>query len=91
MNAMLAFLFPLCLQTLGKLNPKLQSMVELIRANRVRWDELHRLRQSSPEGAETPDCCANDPPTTVATASSSCVCTGQRRVKKNTQTIKDNM
>lgn len=58
-----------CLQTLVKLNPKLESMLELIQANRARWEELHRLRQLSQDGAKPPDCCVDEttipPPTTT--------------------------
>uniref|UniRef100_A0A8B9GYE9 3',5'-cyclic-GMP phosphodiesterase n=1 Tax=Astyanax mexicanus TaxID=7994 RepID=A0A8B9GYE9_ASTMX len=32
-------------ETLAKLNPKLQPMVDVIQANRAKWDELHQRRQ----------------------------------------------
>lgn len=32
-------------QTLVKLNPKLQPMVDMIKANRVKWEELDKKRQ----------------------------------------------
>lgn len=32
-------------QTLVKLNPKLQPMVDMIKANRVKWKELDKKRQ----------------------------------------------
>ena len=35
------------LQTLVKLNPKLQPMVDMIQANRSKWDELNMRRQRS--------------------------------------------
>uniref|UniRef100_A0A8C6TIG7 Phosphodiesterase n=1 Tax=Neogobius melanostomus TaxID=47308 RepID=A0A8C6TIG7_9GOBI len=34
-------------ETLVKLNPKLQPMVDMIQANRSKWDELNRRRQRS--------------------------------------------
>ncbi|KAK1789665.1 hypothetical protein P4O66_014914, partial [Electrophorus voltai] len=52
-------------ETLVKLNPKLQPMVDMIRANRVKWDELHQKRQRSqeqanPDGPSVASCsCAN--------------------------------
>ncbi|MEQ2313259.1 Dual 3',5'-cyclic-AMP and -GMP phosphodiesterase 11A [Ameca splendens] len=51
-------------ETLVKLNPKLQSMVDMIRANRANWEELNKKRQSvqsvsapySGEATETKTC-----------------------------------
>lgn len=40
-------------QTLVKLNPKLQPMVDMIKANRVKWEELDKKRQHD-HGASVP-------------------------------------
>lgn len=40
-------------QTLVKLNPKLQPMVDMIKANRVKWEELEKKRQHD-HGASAP-------------------------------------
>ncbi|XP_029705203.1 dual 3',5'-cyclic-AMP and -GMP phosphodiesterase 11A isoform X1 [Takifugu rubripes] len=68
-------------ETLVKLNPKLQPMVDMINANRVKWEELDKKRQhdhgasvpaspcSAAEGSETggvPCCSNNTPPTHVS-------------------------
>uniref|UniRef100_A0AAY4EY46 Phosphodiesterase n=1 Tax=Denticeps clupeoides TaxID=299321 RepID=A0AAY4EY46_9TELE len=42
-------------ETLVKLNPRLQPMLDMIQANRARWDELHQLRQHSQEGTKPAD------------------------------------
>uniref|UniRef100_A0AAR2KED8 Phosphodiesterase n=1 Tax=Pygocentrus nattereri TaxID=42514 RepID=A0AAR2KED8_PYGNA len=36
-------------ETLARLNSKLQPMIDIIQANRVKWDELHQKRQRSQE------------------------------------------
>uniref|UniRef100_A0A672QQ95 3',5'-cyclic-GMP phosphodiesterase n=1 Tax=Sinocyclocheilus grahami TaxID=75366 RepID=A0A672QQ95_SINGR len=36
-------------ETFAKLNPKLQPMVDLIKANRAKWEELHHRHQRSQE------------------------------------------
>ncbi|XP_053296727.1 dual 3',5'-cyclic-AMP and -GMP phosphodiesterase 11A [Pleuronectes platessa] len=67
-------------ETLVKLNPKLQPMLDMIRANRDKWEELNRKRQRgqsvsgpssqcSVDGTETSGC-------TVATTDSSPCCSG---------------
>ncbi|XP_019945560.1 dual 3',5'-cyclic-AMP and -GMP phosphodiesterase 11A [Paralichthys olivaceus] len=67
-------------ETLVKLNPKLQPMLDMIRANRDKWEELNKKRQrgqsvsapASPcsgDGAETSGC-------TVAKTGSSPCCSG---------------
>ncbi|XP_048834787.1 dual 3',5'-cyclic-AMP and -GMP phosphodiesterase 11A isoform X1 [Brienomyrus brachyistius] len=38
-------------ETLVKLNPKIQPMVDMIQENRARWEELHRSRQLIQEGS----------------------------------------
>ncbi|KAJ8012731.1 hypothetical protein DPEC_G00045930 [Dallia pectoralis] len=60
-------------ETLVKINPKLQPMVDLIRANRAKWDELNNERQRSQseskptshcnsESTETTGCLLKDTP-----------------------------
>lgn len=52
-------------QTLVKLNPKLQPMVDMIKANRVKWEELDKKRQHD-HGASVPagPCSAAEGPET---------------------------
>lgn len=44
-------------QTLVKLNPKLQPMVDMIKANRVKWEELDKKRQHDHSAPEPPSPC----------------------------------
>ncbi|XP_076858975.1 dual 3',5'-cyclic-AMP and -GMP phosphodiesterase 11A isoform X2 [Brachyhypopomus gauderio] len=56
-------------ETLVKLNPKLQPMVDMIQANRAKWEELHQKRQRSQERAGADGLCDGSPAT-------SCSCAG---------------
>lgn len=60
----------LSLQTFAKLNPKLQPMVDLIKANRAKWEELHHRHQRSQETTSSGSPCSVDDTTT------SCSCAG---------------
>lgn len=60
-------------QTLVRLNSKLQPMVDMIKANRVKWEELDKKRQhdhsvcapvspcSAADGSETGGCTGSKP------------------------------
>ncbi|XP_015225922.1 PREDICTED: dual 3',5'-cyclic-AMP and -GMP phosphodiesterase 11A [Cyprinodon variegatus] len=54
-------------ETLVKLNPKLQPMVDMIRANRANWEELNKKRQSGQN-----DSAPTSPHSVEATESTSC-------------------
>uniref|UniRef100_W5KJ99 Phosphodiesterase n=1 Tax=Astyanax mexicanus TaxID=7994 RepID=W5KJ99_ASTMX len=56
-------------ETLAKLNPKLQPMVDVIQANRAKWDELHQRRQRSQELVNPDVVCDGD-------GSGGCSCLG---------------
>ena len=47
-------------QTLVKLNPKLQPMVDMIKANRVKWEELDKKRHDHSASAPVSPCSAAD-------------------------------
>ncbi|RXN36049.1 dual 3, 5 -cyclic-AMP and -GMP phosphodiesterase 11A [Labeo rohita] len=57
-------------QTFAKLNPKLQPMVELIKANRSKWEELHHRHQRSQETTSPGS------PRNGDAAATSCSCAG---------------
>uniref|UniRef100_A0A9J7ZU37 Dual 3',5'-cyclic-AMP and -GMP phosphodiesterase 11A n=1 Tax=Cyprinus carpio carpio TaxID=630221 RepID=A0A9J7ZU37_CYPCA len=53
-------------ETFAKLNPKLQPMIDLIKANRTKWEELHHRHQrsqetSSPRNADATTTSCSDP------------------------------
>uniref|UniRef100_A0A8C1YTT4 Phosphodiesterase n=1 Tax=Cyprinus carpio TaxID=7962 RepID=A0A8C1YTT4_CYPCA len=53
-------------ETFAKLNPKLQPMIDLIKANRAKWEELHHRHQrsqetSSPRNADATATSCSDP------------------------------
>uniref|UniRef100_A0A8C1PST7 Phosphodiesterase n=1 Tax=Cyprinus carpio TaxID=7962 RepID=A0A8C1PST7_CYPCA len=47
-------------ETFAKLNPKLQPMVDLIKANRAKWEELHHRHQRSQERSSPGSPCNAD-------------------------------
>lgn len=47
-------------QTLVKLNPKLQPMLETIQANRANWEELNRKRQRGQSVSAPASPCSSD-------------------------------
>uniref|UniRef100_A0A3B3BEV8 Phosphodiesterase n=1 Tax=Oryzias melastigma TaxID=30732 RepID=A0A3B3BEV8_ORYME len=47
-------------ETLVKLNPKLQPMFDRIRANRGKWEELNKKRQSRASVSDAPSPCSGD-------------------------------
>ncbi|RXN07124.1 dual 3, 5 -cyclic-AMP and -GMP phosphodiesterase 11A [Labeo rohita] len=57
-------------ETFAKLNPKLQPMVELIKANRSKWEELHHRHQRSQETTSPGS------PRNGDAAATSCSCAG---------------
>ncbi|XP_055734651.1 dual 3',5'-cyclic-AMP and -GMP phosphodiesterase 11A [Salvelinus fontinalis] len=47
-------------ETLVKINPKLQPMVDLIQANRAKWEELNKERQRSQSESKPTSHCSSD-------------------------------
>ncbi|KAK5890317.1 hypothetical protein CesoFtcFv8_013846 [Champsocephalus esox] len=47
-------------ETLVKLNPKLQPMVDMIKANRANWEELNKKRQRSQSVSSPSSSCSGD-------------------------------
>ncbi|XP_033876496.1 dual 3',5'-cyclic-AMP and -GMP phosphodiesterase 11A [Acipenser ruthenus] len=60
-------------ETLVKVNPKLQPMLDLIRGNRVKWEELNRERQrSQPSNTSSSSSSSSSSTGTSTSSSTSC-------------------